>query len=322
MSLHLVTGAAGFIGSHIAETLLKRGERVRGFDNLSTGNRENLAPLLALGLEFLEGDLVNPEDCARACAGVEIIFHEAALPSVPKSVLDPVTSHRSNIEGTLNLLMAARAAKVRRIVYAGSSSAYGDTPTLPKHEGMRPAPISPYAVQKLTCEYYLSSFTQCYGLETVTIRYFNVFGPRQDPSSPYSGVLAKFITQMLEGQEPTIHGDGTQSRDFTYIENVVNGNLLAAAAPAEKVSGKVFNVATGNRIDLKETAELLRKFTGYSGPVHHGPDRAGDVKHSLADISAAREALGYEPAVDFTEGLKRTVEWYREQMAIATSSAR
>ena len=322
MAIYLVTGAAGFIGSSIAEALLDRGDTVRGLDNLSTGKIENVQPLIAKGLEFIEGDIRNPEDCVRACQGVEIVFHQAALPSVPKSVIDPVGSHRSNIDGTLNILMAARDAKVRRVVYAGSSSAYGDTPTLPKHEGMKPSPISPYAVQKLCGELYMQSFTQVYGLETVTIRYFNVFGPRQDPTSPYSGVLAKFTTQMLEGNTaPTIYGDGLQSRDFTYISNVVNGNLLAAAAPAEKVSGKVFNVATAEQISLNQAAEELRKITGYSGPIHYAEDRAGDVKHSLADISAAKQAFGYEPTVSFAQGLEKTVRWYQEQEQFAPSTS-
>jgi UDP-glucose 4-epimerase len=322
MANYLVTGAAGFIGSSIAQGLLERGDSVRGFDNLSTGKTENVQPLIARGLEFMEGDLRSPEDCARACDGIEIIFHEAALPSVPKSVLDPVTSHRSNIDGTLNLLMAAREAKVRRIVYAGSSSAYGDTPTLPKHEGMTPAPISPYAVQKLCGELYLQSFSQVYGMETVTLRYFNVFGPRQDPSSPYSGVLAKFTTQMLEGNTPTVYGDGSQSRDFTFISNVVNGNLLAAAAPAEKVSGKVFNLATNQQITLNDAIEELRKITGYNGPVNYAEERNGDIKHSLADITLAKQAFGYVPTVNFAEGLAKTVAWYREQEQFAHLATR
>ncbi len=322
MTTYLVTGAAGFIGSSIAEALLKRGDSVRGIDNLSTGKSENIKPLIALGLEFIEADIRNPEECVRACEGVDVIFHEAALPSVPKSVIDPVSSHRSNIDGTLNLLMAARTAKVRRIVYAGSSSAYGDTPTMPKEEAMKPLPISPYAVQKLCSELYLQSFTQVYGLETVTLRYFNVFGPRQDPTSPYSGVLAKFTTMMLEGKEPTIHGDGLQSRDFTYISDVVNGNLLAAHAPAAQVSGNVFNVATGAQITLNQAVEELRKITGYSGPVHYGESRAGDVKHSLADISAAKAAFGYTPAVTFAQGLAKTVEWYRGQERFANIASR
>src|SRR5215831_6412082 len=246
MALHLVTGIAGFIGSSIARALLEQGDRVRGVDNLSTGKRENMAEILSR-IEFHEADLLDLEAMKEACAGVEWVFHQAAIPSVPKSVLDPLGSNRANVDGTVHLLIAARDAKVKRLVYAASSSAYGDTPTLPKHEAMTPNPISPYAVAKLAGEYYMKSFYRCYGLETVSLRYFNIFGPRQDPSSPYSGVLAKFITQMLHGETPTIFGDGTQSRDFTYVDNAVEANLRAARAPADKVAGRVFNVATGIR---------------------------------------------------------------------------
>lgn len=307
--MYLVTGVAGFIGSSIAQALLERGKVVRGIDNLMTGKRENLDRLK--GLEFVEGDLRDPLTCARVCEGVSHIFHEAAIPSVPRSVKDPYESHDANVTATVRLLIAARDAKVRRIVYAGSSSAYGNTPTLPKHEQMLPNPISPYAVSKLSSEHYLNSFYQVYGLETVTIRYFNVFGPYQDPTSVYSGVLAKFITLMLNGKQPTMYGDGEQSRDFTFIANVVQGNLLASEAPAENVAGKVFNVATGKRVTLNETFEILKRLTGYRGEAKHEVDREGDVKHSLADISAAKSAFGYEPKVDFETGLAKTVEWYR-----------
>jgi UDP-glucose 4-epimerase len=248
-----------------------------------------------------------------ACRGVDYVFHEAAIPSVPKSVLDPLGSNRANVDGTVYLLIAARDAKVKRVVYAASSSAYGDTPTLPKHEGMTPNPISPYAVAKLASEYYMKSFYRCYGLETVCLRYFNIFGPRQDPTSPYSGVLAKFITQMLRGEQPTIFGDGTQSRDFTYIDNVVSANMLAAKASANQAAGEVFNVATGSRFDLNQTFALLKKIIGFNGEVKYAPDRAGDVKHSLADLSRTEKHLGYKPLVTFEEGLRRTVEWYRKQ---------
>jgi UDP-glucose 4-epimerase len=244
---------------------------------------------------------------------VDYVLHQAAIPSVPKSVLDPIGSNRANVDGTVNVLVAARNARVKRVVYAASSSAYGDTPTLPKHERMTPDPISPYAVAKLASERYMISFYRCYGLETVSLRYFNIFGPRQDPTSPYSGVLAKFITQMLNSQQPTIFGDGEQSRDFTYIDNAVEANLLACKAPAEQAAGKVFNVATGQRVTLNETFQLLQKLTSYSGLPIHGAERGGDIKHSLADISAAEQNLGYKPKVDFEEGLKRTVEWYREE---------
>jgi len=309
MSKYLITGIAGFIGSNIARALLAQGASVRGIDNFVTGKRANLEDLN--GIDFLDGTIEDPATCARACEGVDYIFHEAALASVPRSVEDPVATNSANIDGTLNLLVAARDAKVRRVVYAGSSSAYGDQPTLPKREDMVPDPISPYAVSKLTGEHYMRSFTRVYGLETVTIRYFNVFGPHQDPSSQYSGVLAKFSLSMLRGDTPVIYGDGTQSRDFTFIENVVNANLLAMSAPAEKVSGGVFNVATEQRISLNDAVTSLRELTGYTGPVDYAPARTGDIAHSLADISLARVALGYEPKVNFHEGLRRTIEWYR-----------
>jgi nucleoside-diphosphate-sugar epimerase len=248
---------------------------------------------------------------------VDYLFHEAAIPSVPKSVLDPLGSNRANVDATVHVLIAARDAKVNRVVYAASSSAYGDTPTLPKHEAMPPNPISPYAVAKLASEYYMTSFYRCYGLETVCLRYFNIFGPRQDPSSPYSGVLAKFITQMLHGEQPTILGDGKQSRDFTYIDNVISANLLAAKAPASQAAGQVFNVATGTRIDLNETFQTLKKIIGFKAEVNYGPERAGDVKHSLADLSRTEKHLGYKPLVNFEEGLRRTVDWYRGQQQAA-----
>lgn len=316
MALHLITGVAGFIGSSIARALLEKGDEVRGIDNLSTGKRENLAPI-AKQIDFREADLLDLEAMKKACQGVECVYHQAAIPSVPKSVLDPIGNNRANVDGTVNLLIAARDAKVRRVMYAASSSAYGDTPTLPKHEEMTPNPISPYAVAKLASEHYMISFYRCYGLETVSLRYFNIFGPRQDPTSPYSGVLAKFITQMLRGEPPTIFGDGTQSRDFTYIDNAVSANLLAAEAPAASVAGLVFNVATGRRVDLNETFELLKKLTGYSGKVKYGPEREGDIKHSLADISRAEKQFGYRPKINFEEGLKRTVEWYRGESRAA-----
>jgi nucleoside-diphosphate-sugar epimerase len=309
LSNYLVTGVAGFIGRSIAAALLARGETVRGIDNFITGKRSNLVGLEAM--EFIEGDLANPVACEKACAGIEIIFHEAALASVPRSVADPVATNRNCVDATLNLLVAAHAAGVRRVVYAGSSSAYGDTPTLPKHEQMLPHPISPYAVAKLACEHYMRCFTHVYGLETVVLRYFNVFGPHQDPLSPYSGVLAVFCKKMLAGEQPTINGDGEQSRDFTYIDNVVRANLLAASAPAQKVSGRMMNVATNKRITLNDTFRILQDLTGYSGQPAYGPARAGDVHDSLADIHLAGELLGYAPIVDFREGLRRTVEWYR-----------
>jgi UDP-N-acetylglucosamine/UDP-N-acetyl-alpha-D-glucosaminouronate 4-epimerase len=310
MSLYLITGIGGFIGSSLARALLARGEQVRGVDNFSTGKRDNLAEILDR-IELHEADLLDLDAMRKACAGVDFVLHEAAIPSVPKSVLDPLGSNRANIDGTVNLLVAARDAKVKRVVYAASSSAYGDTPTLPKHEAMKPDPISPYAVAKLASEQYMVSFYRCYGLETVALRYFNVFGPRQDPSSPYSGVLAKFITLMLRGEQPTSYGDGEQSRDFTYIDNVVEANLLACKAPAAEVAGQMFNIATGRRITLNETFRLLQGLTSYTGKLKYGPEREGDIRHSLADISKAEKALGYHPTVNFEEGLRRTVDWYR-----------
>lgn len=312
MALYLITGIAGFIGSSIARELLSRGEKVRGVDNLSTGNRANLADIKDR-IDFREADILDLDAMHRACADVDFVLHQAALPSVPKSVLDPLASNRANVDGTVNVLVAARDAKVKRVVYAASSSAYGDTPTLPKHERMTPDPISPYAVAKLASEHYMISFYRCYGLETVCLRYFNIFGPRQDPSSPYSGVLAKFITQMLRGEQPTMNGDGEQSRDFTYIDNAVLANLLACQAPAEKAAGQVFNVATARRVTLNETFRALQKLTSFTGQPKYGPERGGDIKHSLADISKAEAGLGYKPKVDFEEGLRRTVDWYRQQ---------
>jgi len=307
---YLVTGAAGFIGRSIAAALLKRGESVRGIDSFITGKRSNLAGLDEM--EFIEGDLTDPAECARACEGGEVVFHEAALASVPRSVADPASTNLHCVTATLNVLVAAREAGVRRVVYAGSSSAYGDTPTLPKHEGMLPKPISPYAVAKLAGEQYMQAFSRVYGLETVTFRYFNVFGPFQDPTSHYSGVLAIFCRRMLAGEQPTIYGDGEQSRDFTYIDNVVHGNLLAAEAPAAKVAGGMMNLATGSRITLNDTFRILRDLTGYSGEPSYAEPRSGDIRDSLADIHLAGELLGYKPVVDFREGLRRTVDWYRE----------
>ena len=309
MPKYLVTGVAGFIGRSIAAALLKRGETVRGVDNFITGKRENLAGLDAM--EFLEGDLSDSAVCANACEGIEVVFHEAALASVPRSVADPIGTNLNCVTATLNLLVAAKDAGVRRVVYAGSSSAYGDTPTLPKHEEMLPNPISPYAVAKLAGEQYMRAFAKVYGIETVVLRYFNVFGPHQDPTSQYSGVLAVFCRKMRAGEQPSIYGDGEQSRDFTYIDNVVHANLLAATAPAEKVSGQVMNTATGKRITLNETFKILRELTAYKGEPAYLAPRAGDIRDSLADIKLAKELLGYEPIVDFREGLRRTVDWYR-----------
>jgi UDP-N-acetylglucosamine/UDP-N-acetyl-alpha-D-glucosaminouronate 4-epimerase len=306
---YLVTGAAGFIGRSIASALLARGETVRGIDNFLAGKRSNLAGLGAM--EFVEGDLADPAACAAACKGIEIVYHEAALASVPRSVADPVTTNVNCVDASLNILVAARAAGVRRVIYAGSSSVYGESPELPKREDMLPEPISPYAVAKLAGEHYMRAFTRVYGIETVVLRYFNVFGPYQDPTSHYSGVLAIFCRKMLAGEQPTIYGDGEQSRDFTFIENVVHANLLAGDAPAEKVAGQMMNLATGQRITLNQTYEILRELTGYTGRPAYGEGRSGDIRDSLADISLAKKLLGYEPVVDFREGLRRTVDWYR-----------
>ncbi len=316
MAKYLVTGAAGFIGSSLVRALLDHGEQVCGVDNFATGRRENLDGILDR-MDFRQVDILDLDAMHKACAGVDYVLHQAAIPSVPKSVLDPLGSNRANVDGTANVLVAARDAKVKRVVYAASSSAYGDTPTLPKYEAMKPDPISPYAVAKLASEYYMVSFYRCYGLETVSLRYFNIFGPRQDPSSPYSGVLAKFTTFMLRGEQPVIFGDGEQSRDFTYIDNAVSANLLACSAPSSECAGRVFNVATGRRVTLNETVEVLKKLTGYTGTVKYAGERGGDIKHSLADITLAQKHLNYKPLVNFEEGLRRTVEWYQTETQAA-----
>jgi nucleoside-diphosphate-sugar epimerase len=304
---YLVTGGAGFIGSHLTEELTRRGEQVRVVDSLITGHRRNLAHLS--GIDLLEGDLADLEVARRAVEGIEYVLHQAAIPSVPRSVNDPITSNRANIDSTLNLLVAARDARVKRVVYAASSSAYGNTPTLPKQEDMHPHPLSPYALQKLVGEQYMQMFTALYGLETVSIRYFNVFGPRQDPSSPYSGVISVFAKALIENKAPTIYGDGEQTRDFTYVANVIDGVLKAVKAP--NASGQVINVATGSRISLNRLFTTMRDLLGSRVEVSYGPNRHGDVKDSLADITRARTLLGYEPTVSFEEGLKKTIEWYR-----------
>jgi len=314
MARYLVTGAAGFIGSSLVRALLDRGDEVRGIDNFATGHRENLSDVMSR-IDFRTVDILDLDATRKACEGVDYVFHEAALPSVPKSVIDPLASNRANVDGTVNVLVAARDAGVKRVVYAASSSAYGDTPTLPKQEAMTPNPISPYAVAKLTGEYYMISFFRCYGLQTVCLRYFNIFGPRQDPTSPYSGVLAKFSLQMLRGEQPTVFGDGEQSRDFNYIDNAVAANLLACAAPAEECAGRVFNVATGTRTTLNQTFALMKPLTGFQGVLKYEAERGGDIKHSLADISLAQKHLGYKPTVSFEEGLRRTVDWYRSELS-------
>lgn len=312
MAKFLITGIAGFIGSAIARALLEHGATVRGIDNLSTGKMQNIEPILDK-IEFRQIDIVNLADVRDACRDVDYVFHEAAIPSVPRSVKDPIGSNQANVDGTVHLLVGAREAGVKRVVFAASSSAYGNTATLPKREDMPPSPISPYAVAKVAGELYMQSFYRVYGLETVCLRYFNIFGPRQDPNSQYSGVLALFIRQMMNGETPTIFGDGETSRDFTFIDNAVQANLRASQAPASEVAGRVFNVATGRRFTLNQAFEELKSITGYKGHVIYGPEREGDIKHSLADINLARKAFGYEPNVGFREGLERTVQWYRKQ---------
>ena len=316
MAHYLVTGGAGFIGSHLSEELVRRGHRVRVADSLVTGKRTNLDHIPQV--EFLEGDLAELDFARRAVDGCEFVLHQAAIPSVPRSVKDPVTSHRANVDATLNVLVSARDAGVRRLVFAGSSSAYGNTPTLPKHEGMPNSPLSPYALQKVVGEQYLQMFTKLYGFETVSIRYFNVFGPRQDPTSAYSGVISVFATCLLENRSPKIYGDGGQTRDFTYVANVVDGVLRACEAP--RASGEVINVATGGRISLNELFYAMRTVVGGTlEPSYVGP-REGDVRDSQADIRKAKELLGYEPIVTFEDGLERTIAWYRT--ATAPASAR
>ncbi|MCX7682897.1 MAG: SDR family oxidoreductase, partial [Anaerolineae bacterium] len=316
MTLYLVTGGAGFIGSNIVAELLRRGERVRVLDNFSTGRRENIAPFLDQ-LELIEGDLRDLDMVRRAVEGVDIVLHQGALPSVQRSIDDPLMTHAINATGTLHVLIAARDAGVKRVVYASSSSVYGDSPTLPKREDMLPVPKSPYAITKLTGEYYCSVFHRIYGLETVSLRYFNVFGPRQDPTSHYAAVVPRFVTALLRGEPPTIYGDGLQSRDFTYVANVVQANLLAAVVPG--VAGEVFNVACGERYSLFDLLQALGDILDTPVTPIHAPARPGDVRHSLADISAIREKLGYRVAIDFREGLRRTVEWYRSLSLIHIS---
>jgi len=304
----LVTGGAGFIGSNLADRLIQEGARVRILDNFSTGFRENLEEISG-SFEFIEGDVADPAVVASAIKGVEIVFHEAALPSVPRSVEDPVSTHQACVEGTFNLLLAAKDAGVRRFVYAASSSAYGDQPTLPKSETMAPAPMSPYAVAKLTGEYYASAFYRVYGLETVSLRYFNVFGPRQNPSSPYSGVISRFIDALMTDTRPVIFGDGEQSRDFTYIDNVVDANLKAASSAT--APGLVMNAANGERISLNSLLSTLKEITGKDIDAEYLDPRTGDVKHSQADNSLAEQTLGYKNLVGLEEGLRRTLAWWQ-----------
>lgn len=307
----LVTGGAGFIGSHIAEALIRRGARVRVIDNLSTGHLSNLDNIGAK-VDFIRGDLADETAVSKAVEGVELIFHEAALPSVPRSVANPRDTHLACVEGTFNLLLAAKEKGVRRVIYAASSSAYGDQPTLPKTESMLPAPVSPYAAAKLVGEYYCQAFTRTYGLETICLRYFNVFGPRQDPNSPYSGVVSRFIELLIRGDRPVIYGDGEQTRDFTYISNTIEANMLAAET--DRGIGEVINIANGARVTINELFQLVREIMERDSiEPEYAPARTGDVLHSLADISRAREVLGYTATVGLREGLKATVEWWCQQ---------
>jgi len=313
MPKYLITGVAGFIGSNLAHTLINRGEEVRGIDNFSHGRRENLAGILDK-FDFCEADICDLEAVRSACTGVDFILHQGAIGSVPRSVDDPLSTNRSNVGGTLNVLHAAREAGIKRVVYASSSSIYGNSPVLPKRETMPPEPISPYAVSKYAGELYAQSFYKVFGLETVSLRYFNVFGPRQHPSSLYAAVIPKFISQMLNGEQPTIFGDGTQTRDFTYIDNVVSANLLACHAPAANVCGRTFNIAVGTSFSLNQLYSQLQEITGFDQPPCYGRKRAGDVHASLAEITAAQEAFAYKPRVQFKEGLQQTVEWYRAEL--------
>ncbi|MQA30194.1 MAG: NAD-dependent epimerase/dehydratase family protein [Luteitalea sp.] len=311
MASYLVTGGAGFIGSHLTEELVRRGHQVRVVDSLITGKRRNLDHVL--GVEFIEGDLADLPVCERAVQGVDYVLHQAAIPSVPRSVNDPLASNRANVDASLNILVAARDAGVKRLVYAGSSSAYGNTPTLPKHEEMPTNPLSPYALQKLVAEQYCQMFTRLYGFETVTTRYFNVFGPRQDPGSPYSGVISLFSTAILEGRRPTIYGDGEQTRDFTFVANVVDGVLRACEAPA--AAGEVINVATGGRISLNDLLKTMNTIVGTNIEPIYAEARVGDVKDSQADISRAKTLLGYTTIVPLEAGLETTIAWCRAESA-------
>src|SRR5437870_3597589 len=309
MARYVVTGGGGFIGSHIVEELVRRNETVTIIDNFSTGKHENVEPFED-DVEVIEAVIAEAKNLTQFLKGADYVIHQAAIPSVPKSMMDPVKSHHANVDGTLKLLVACREADVKRVVYASSSSVYGDSPTLPKHEGMMPNPLSPYGAQKLFAEIYCQVFTRAYGLETVSLRYFNVFGPRQDSTSQYSGVLALFIPAVLQGRRPTIYGDGLQSRDFTYVQNVVEANLLACQLPG--VAGQVFNIACGDRITVNSMLHHITKITGNDiAPIYAKP-RPGDIQHSQADITSAKEHLGYQSKISLEEGLRNSIEWYQK----------
>lgn len=312
MAVYAVTGGCGFIGSHIVEELLRRKETVKIIDNFSTGKRENVRAFEG-ALEIITADIAETPDLAGILRGVDYVIHQAAIPSIPKSMLDPEATHKANVNGTLRLLIAARDAKVRRLVYASSCALYGDSPALPKNEGMMPEPLSPYAAQKLFAEMYCQVFTKAYGLETVALRYFNVFGPRQDASSEYSGVFAIFVPAILQDRRPLVYGDGEQSRDFVYVQNVAEANLLACTAPG--VAGEVFNIACGDRITVNSILRHINKITGKDiAPVYKDP-RPGDIRHSQADVTKAVQKIGYKPRVTFEEGLRKTIEWYRTSLS-------
>ncbi len=310
---YLITGGAGFIGSNLVEELLRRGHEVRVLDNFSTGNRANLEPFKDR-IEIFEGDLRSYHIVRQAVEGVDFILHQGALPSVPRSIQDPITSNEVNVTGTLNILDAAVAAGVKRVVFASSSSIYGDSPTLPKREDMIPNPLSPYAVSKLAGEKYCQVFARIYGLHTVALRYFNVFGPRQNPDSQYSAVIPKFIKAILTDQQPVIYGDGEQSRDFTYIANVVEANILATEV--DSPAGEVYNCAVHQRITLNELVTTINRIVGKSIPPVYADPRPGDVKHSFADISKIQQQMGYQPKIKFEEGLRLTIEWFRKHYGL------